>query len=258
MSRKRRQQLAAARPIPTADRFLNRNGAFAFAAFFLFALWAFWPSYFSRLSSQPDFRLHTHGIAMTSWCVLLIAQAWLIRTRQKSFHRTLGKLSYVLVPFVVIATLNLVHSRVRGMTSPSPLGLFQLALMVNAVPVFVTLYALAMYYRRAPAIHARYMLCTVFPLFTPVTDRLIFSNFPSIAMMVPTLDGAPLVPVAGFLLADAILLGLVLWDGFSNQNWRVFPLALVLLVAYHASVLSFYRFEAWASFARWFAGLPLS
>jgi hypothetical protein len=33
---------------------------------------------------------------------------------------------------------------------------------------------------------------------------------------------------------------------------------LVLLAAYHASVLSFYRFEAWASFARWFAALPLS
>jgi hypothetical protein len=187
MSRKRRpqQRLEAVRSIPSVDRFLNRNGAVAFAVFFTFVLWAFWPSYFSRLTSQPDFRLHTHGIAMTLWCVLLIAQAWLIRTRQKPLHRTPGKLSYVLVPFVALATLNLVHSRVRGMTSPSPLGLFQLALMVNAVPVFVALYLLAMYHRRTPAIHARYMLCTVFPLFTPVTDRLIFRNFPSIVVALP-------------------------------------------------------------------------
>jgi hypothetical protein len=228
-----------------------------FAAFMLAALVAFWPSYFSRLSAQPTFHPHAHGIAMTLWCGLLIAQASLIRTGHRLLHRQLGALSYVLVPFIALATVNFVHFRMQGSRLGS-VDLYLLALMLNAVAAFVLIYALAIYRRAEPAVHARYMLCTIFPLFTPVTDRLIGRHLPAIVPLVPRIDGSPVVPVAGFLLADAILAALVIWDRRGGRRTTAFPVALGILLAYQVSVLTFHRLPAWRAFCEWFLGLGLS
>jgi hypothetical protein len=102
------------------------------------------------------------------------------------------------------------------------------------------------------------MLCTVFPLFTPVTDRLIGAHFRPLLAWVPRIDGVAVAPVIGFALADALLLALTLWDWRAKRQIAVFPIALGLLVAYHVSVLTLHRMPAWRSFAEWFAALPLS
>jgi uncharacterized membrane protein len=241
------------------DKVLHQQAVWWFAAFFLFALWAFWPSYFSHPLTQPEIRLHTHGIAMTLWCVMLISQAYLIRKGLKQTHRLVGKASYALVPFIAIATANLVHFRMKGQAGNfSNLSLYFIALMLNAVVAFVALYGLAMYHRRRPPLHARFMVCTAFPLFTPVTDRLIFNHFPSLVKLAPVLDGSPMVQVLGFLLTDALLLALTLWDWRANRRKDVFPIALGVLVLYHISVLAFYRMDWWRAFSEWFVGLPLS
>jgi hypothetical protein len=114
-----------------------------------------------------------------------------------------------------------------------------------------------MWYRREPAIHARFMIATLFPLFTPVTDRLIGRYLPAIVPLVPRIGGSPVVPTAGFLLADVMLIALSVWDWRTNKR-RVFPIALGVLVLYHASVMTFYQFDFWRSFAAWFLTLPLS
>jgi hypothetical protein len=240
------------------DRAFHRHAFIWFTAFFVFALWAFWPSYYSRLSEQSDFRFHTHGIVMTLWCVMLIAQAYLIRTNQRALHRTIGYASYVLAPLVVIATINLIHFRMKGGGTLPDIGLFQFALMVNAAVTFLLLYILAMVFRRDPARHARYMVCTVFPLFTPVTDRLIYAHGPSLTSLVPTLSGVPLVQILGFALADALLVSLVVWDWRAKRRVNAFAIALGVVATHHVSVLTLYRFEFWRTFADWFRGLPLS
>jgi hypothetical protein len=247
------------RSVVLPDRVLHQQSIWWFGCFFLFAIWAFWPSYFSRPLTQPEVRLHTHGIAMTLWCVMLIAQAYLIRKGLKQTHRLVGKASYVLVPFIVIATINLVHFRMQGSLGQfSNVSLYFFALMLNAVVMFAVLYGLAMYHRRRPPLHARYMVCTAFPLFTPVTDRLIFNYFPSLVRFAPVLDGVPMTPVLGFLLGDALLLVLAIWDWRANRRKDVFPIALGLMVLYHVSVLTLYRTSAWKAFGEWFVKLPLS
>jgi hypothetical protein len=243
---------------PSPDRALHRHAVVWFAAFFVFALWAFWPSYFSHISDQPEPRFHTHGIAMTLWCVMLVAQACLIRTNQRRLHRTIGYASYVLAPLVVAATINLIHFRMKGGGTLQDIGLFQLALMVNAAATFLLLYSLAMVFRHDPARHARYMVCTVFPLFTPVTDRLIYTHWPSLTSLVPTLTGVPLVQIYGFALAALLLITLIAFDWRAKRQPHAFVIALGIIATYHASVLTFYRFEFWHSFADWFRGLPLS
>lgn len=240
------------------DRALYRNGALAFAIFLAFALLAFWPSYFSRLFLQPSYHVHAHGIAMTLWCVMLVAQALLIRKADRDLHKRIGKLGYALVPLVAATTIHLAHFRLQAAPAVTAPVMLSTALMVNGTVVFVVFYLLAMLNRHTPAVHARFMLCTVFPLFTPVTDRLIFAHAPAVLAYVPRLNGSPVAPAAGFALADLILIGLSLWDWRSNRRLGVFPVALGILVLYHWSVLLWHRYGFWEDFTAWFLGLPLS
>jgi hypothetical protein len=237
---------------------LHEQSLWLFALFALGMLVAFWPSYFSRLGRQPSYHVHAHGLAMTAWVGLLVSQAWLMRTGKRAAHRSLGKLSYVIAPLVVIATVHFAHFRVQVVPVLDPVSLYFLTLVLNALVAFAILYGLAIHYRRQPARHARYMIGTLFPLFTPVTDRLIGRYLPSLVPMVPRIDGAPIVPVAGFVLADVLLIALSIWDWRANRRADVFPVVLGIVVLYHVSVMSFYRLPFWVAFGNWFVGLPIS
>lgn len=239
---------------------LIRNSVTGFAVFFGFMVLAFWPSYFSRLLAQQSYHAHAHGIAMVLWCILLIAQAWLIRTGQRKLHRAVGKLSFALVPIIVLTTVNFIHFRLSDIPVPQlpSAAFYVLALILNALVAFVILYALAIHHRDNAPLHARYMASTIFPLFTPVTDRLIGAHWPSLVPLVPRIDGAPVLPVVGFILADAILILLVILDWRSKRRLNAFPIALAVLLAYHASVLTLHDIAAWRSFCSWFMNLPLS
>jgi hypothetical protein len=265
-NRKRRQRHAGTPPVgaavrvatPNPNRLLNQRSVWLFGAFAIAMLIAFWPTYFSRLDQQPSYHPHAHGLAMTAWCVLLVSQAWLMRTGRRDLHRGIGAASYVIVPLMVVTTVNFVHFRLRGAPVLDAVALYFLALVVNALVAFLVLYGLAIYHRRRPAQHARFMVCSVFPLFTPVTDRLFGRYLPEIVPLVPRIDGSPVLPVAGFLLADFLLVALAVWDWRTHRRRDVFPAALGVLLLYHVSVLTFHRFPAWQSFAAWFVTLPLS
>jgi uncharacterized membrane protein YozB (DUF420 family) len=261
MSKPSRRAGKAVRPAPVARAaggaaLLYRGSAWFFAAFACAVLVAFWPTYYSRLDAQPTYHPHAHGLAMTMWCVMLVTQVWLIRSGRRAWHRQLGSVSFVLVPIIGMTTINFLHFRVRG--APLDAGVLgMMALVLNALAAFVILFVLAIIYRRQPATHARFMICTIFPLFTPVTDRLIARHLPSFISYIPLVDGSPLLPLAGFALADAILIGLSVWDWRANRR-LIFPIALAILVAYHYSVVTFAGFGFWRTMAESFASMQLS
>ncbi len=234
------------------ERFLFRNIAFYFAGFLLLAVLAFWPNYFGRLFSRMEIHFHAHGISMTLWCVMLIAQATLIRYGKNKFHRAIGKVSYVLVPVIIISTLSLLHHQLKDAPIFGARQYYFMALVLNALLVFGVFYGLAIGYKHKPAVHARFMLCTIFPLFTPVTDRLIAFHLKPLIGMVPVVAGGPMLPVIGFVLADLMLIGLSLWDWRTHKRFDVFPVALLVLLAYHISVFTFFRVGFWQSFGNWF------
>lgn len=237
------------------EKSLYQKGYIYFLAFFLFMLWAFWMSYFTRILDQENYRMHLHGIALILWCLMLVIQPYLIRAKKVAIHRQLGKFSYVLVPFMVFTTVDLFKFRLLGKDPLSVNDIFGFALVLNALVVFLILYGLAIYHRDNGRIHARYMLCTAFPMFTPITDRIIFLYFPSVLDYLPKVDGFPNVVIIGFAMADILLLVLCIWDWRSHKRWNVFPFALLLLVAYHFSVLNFYEYPFWIRFCNWFAAL---
>ena len=236
---------------------LYHFGARLFATFAIAMLIAFWPSYFSQLASQPSSHHHAHGLAMTLWLVLLIAQASLVRTGRRALHRQLGLLSYVMVPVIVVVTLRFVHYTLQEVPQVGSYWLFFLALVVVTLVMFVALFGLAMVNRAQPAVHARYMVATLFPLFPPVTDRLIARFMPSIIASMPRIDRSPIVQVVGFGIADAILIGLAIWDWQANKR-TVFTVALAVVIIGQLATLNLHRFAFWQAFAPWFVSLPLT
>jgi hypothetical membrane protein len=240
------------------DLFLYTRSVFAFILFFGLALWAFWTSYYGKLHEDMAWSMRFHGMAMTAWCLMLILQPLLIRLQKNKLHRLTGKLSYIIAPLIVITGAHLAQITVRDMEAGTALYYFWIALMFISLLAFAILYGLAMWNRKKPLIHARYMVCTIFPLFTPITDRLIYKYFPELISLVPMLEDMPLVQLIGFALADILLITLLIWDWMAHKRLNVFPVVLLVMGIFQLSVLTFYKFSLWKQIGNWIMSLPLS
>ena len=232
---------------------LHRNSYLVFASFLICALWAFWPGYFSAPLQVTLFRLQVHAITGTLWCVMLVTQAFLIRTNYRDVHRLVGSVSYVLAPLFVISTVVTFHNSTQG-DGRTVEGLHFLALVMGEVVLFSLAYGLAMYHRASPAIHARYMVLTPLPLIGPVFNRLIgrYAGEYLAAAGVPT---AQWITVPATL---AIVAALGVWDWKSNQKLNVFPLMFIAFLVFLGGTYIIYRFPMWARFVDAFLELPIS
>lgn len=237
------------------EKTLNQNSYFYFIGFFILVITGFWVTYITRIFEQPNYRMHLHGAALTLWCLMLISQAYLIRTKHNALHRRVGKFSYLLVPLMFFTTLDLLHYKLGNVQQMQTMDYFFVALVINALIAFLIFYGLAIFHRKKSGLHARYMVSTVFPFVTPATDRIIAIHFPSLKPYLYAIEGHPIRPVVGFMLVDIIIVALIIWDWRSHKRLNVFPFVLFILLFYHYSVLNFYRFEFWRSFSEWFAGL---
>jgi len=232
------------------DRSINNRSYLYFLLFFFLMVIAFWKTYFTKIFDQENYRMHLHGAALVLWCTMLIVQPYLIRTRKTAWHRLVGKFSYLLVPVLVLTTYDLLRYRMH--TLPS-IEYASVALVINALIAYLIFYGLAINYRKNSALHSRFMVCTVFPFITPVTDRIIHIYFPSLTKFFPTLVGYPNVPLFGFALADITLIALSIWDWKAHKR-LVFPLALLVLLIYHYSFNFFYQYKFWQLFSDWLMG----
>lgn len=223
--------------------------------FFGFAVFGFWRSYYSLPEKPISFYEHFHGISMTIWCLTLIGQAFLIRYKKFQIHHLVGKASFVFFPILIISTFLLIHASLGASGSLRTTVLYQMALMVNATIALVIIYGLGMYFRKDRLTHARYMICTIFPMFTPITDRIIYNFIRPLVPLAPKIEGISIVPFYGFLLANLIVLGLAIWDWKAHKRKDVFLIVLGILLLYHISVFTFYRFKFWESFTAWFLGV---
>lgn len=228
-----------------------QKGFFYFLAFFLLMLAGFWLTYFTRILDQDNYRMHVHGITLILWCMLIVGQAYFIRIKSYRVHRQVGKLSYILVPLIAFTTVDLYKYRLNELSSLSARDYLFTASVLIALLTFLIFYGLAIFYKDKPAIHARYMICTIFPMFTAVIDRIIDSYFPFLLPYFPDVDG-PVIQVGGLTLADILLVLLCIWDWRSHRRINVFPIVLVIHLLYHFAVLNFYRFEFWKAFSNWF------
>ena len=97
-----------------------RNSVYFFALLAAFAVAGFWPTYLSRVTSIPELHVHLPGAVVALWVLLLLRQAFLIRSGRRAVHRFVGKISYVLAPLSVVSTLWLVYLRLREASPDIP------------------------------------------------------------------------------------------------------------------------------------------
>lgn len=241
-------------PSTTLTRAVYRNAVYFFTAILLFALWGFWPTYYSNPLQVSDFYVHFHGVVLTLWCVTLVAQGYLVRSGRKDIHRRVGTAGYVLAPAVVVSTVAAIHN---GVDVGSDRGIFLLTVTLNNVLLFGITAGLAFYHRREPAIHARYMLCTVLPMFAPIFGRIMRQLGVNLDF-IPQVGGSPASQIVSYAGSDAILLALAIWDWKSHRQLRVFPLLFAVYVATHLGLFVIYDQPFWTAFAQWFKSLPLT
>lgn len=234
------------------EKALYQKSYLYFIVFFLLALVGFWFTYFTRILDQENYRMHTHGTTLILWCLMLIVQPYLIRTKRYTLHKKIGWFSYLLVPALLFTTLDLLKYKMAGRPILGTMDYFFIALVLNSLIAFVILYGLAIYFKDKPTVHARYMVATALTMMTPITDRITHIYFPSFVPYLPTIEGNPIAPIVGFVIVDILLLVLCCWDLISHKRWNVFPVVLIILVAYHYSVFNFHALGFWQNFCQWF------
>jgi hypothetical protein len=230
--------------------FPARSGPW-FGALLALAILTFWPTYVGLSPRANSLYTHFHAFVATLWVMLLIAQPMLIRKGNFRLHRKLGKASWVIGPVFMLAVVLLAHHRIVGAEGQAyAIQTYILWLQFSLGGIFALSWALAMAYRKTPALHARFMICTGLTLIDPVVIRgiLFLDPFPGLNYQWIT-----------FPLTDLVLIGLIWLERHATSGRLVFPAMLVLFVLAQIPALFGMTGQGWwQAVSAWFAGLPLT
>jgi hypothetical protein len=213
---------------------------------------AFWPLYLARPFASIDRYTHLHAAAGSLWLAMLIAQPAAIHARRLALHRVLGKLSYPLAAIFCVAGVLLSHHRLVSMDEPTFAAQgFTHYLPFYATNVFVLAYGLGLWFRRTPALHGRFMLCTAIPLIDPVFGRLM-------GFYLPPFANPWVYQMVTFALATVVAALLVFTYRGSETGRRALIAYFVVLVSFELGWFFVSPSSTWLDAVRWFRGLPLT
>jgi hypothetical protein len=176
-------------PLVRTERGFQTGLAIAFLAT---ALIGFAPTYYLRALHQAaplSPLLHVHGLAFTSWLVLLLVQSALVGARRVDLRRRLGMggaaLAAVMVPLGMTTAIEAAR---RGVSTP---GLDPLVFMIfpfGSVVMFAGLIGAALWKRRDRGLHRRLVTLATVVILTPAIARLPFVGLrPVLALVLSTL-----------------------------------------------------------------------
>ena len=190
----------------------------------------------------PGPLVHLHGLVMTSWVLLFVAQVSLVAARRTKAHQRLGVLGAILAALVVlVGVLTAVSAAARG-SSPGPAALEFLVIPLSDMLVFAILIGTALSFRRRMDIHKRLMLLAAVNLLAPAIARIPLHFIET---------GGPLT---FFGLTDACLLACVVFDTVKNRGLHpIFLWGTLSIIASQPLRLMLGSTEAWMRFATWLA-----
>jgi uncharacterized membrane protein SirB2 len=171
-------------------------------------LLGFYKTYFNQIPVFEDninTFIHLHAIIASIWILMLIVQPLLIRNGKNKWHKRVGKMSYIVFPLLI---LSFIPQMIRISNSDMPDFLFS----PLADSILLTLsYSLAIYYRKNPALHMRYM----------IGSALVFLG-PTIGRIGPLLLGMPtsLTQNLLYIIIYLVLAGLILLDYKKGKNFK--------------------------------------
>lgn len=185
----------------------------------------FWIPYISEFPSfEPAITtaVHIHAALLFSFLALLIVQPLAIRYRAFSLHRLLGKITNILMPFILIFSGVMLwkeyHEHIASGASATVAG--QDELLSSAQLLFLGVFywlALSSIRRRNIAAHMRYMICIVLVVLPAGLARTLgyWFNFRQSSSQ-----------TVCFAVIDAALLALILSDRNRNAHPRPYSIAL--------------------------------
>lgn len=192
-----------------------KNISYLFGAILLLVFAGFFRTYFGLF---PHFAglssiAHFHAIIILVWFALLISQPILIRYKKTELHRWLGKLSYAVVPLLLLSIalmMKVAQSKAKN--------LFIFSISLADIIFFVTFYLLAVIYRHKLAYHTRFMVLTVLPFINPALGRF---NLP------------------GPILGLGIIIGLLIFERFNRKIYKPYLIALPIFLTLYAVAITF-------------------
>ena len=141
----------------------------------------FYNTYFVFFPDFEGFKMfhHVHAFLMILWLLVLIVQPILINKRKYKWHRAIGKISYILVPVIVISMLvaykNSFLTKIAEHGVAHSESLNMLFLPLTDVLPFAIFYMLAIINRKNTANHLRYMISTAVVVVSAGLLRLLMT-----------------------------------------------------------------------------------
>lgn len=225
---------------------LQNNVGFFFIGVLIITLIGFYPTYFIHFPDFTGFSWvhHVHGFIATLWICMLIAQAFLVRAKNYSLHRKIGKASYFIMPllllsfFLVARAMYYKNIHINNMNEADALA----SLSRSGLPdIFYmgTLYSLGILFRKKTSWHMRFFTCTGLMILGPGLGRFAFVNFSPQA--------------AGIILAAFIILIPLVWMIIDSIKKRSpMPLLIFIGISFTAVYVGEHGHAVWwQTFAGW-------
>jgi hypothetical protein len=215
---------------------------------------AFWPGYFTRLSSHSAAH-HWHAAGAVLWTVLAIVQSWTVHHDRPALHRKTGLAVFALFPLFLIGGMWVIHVEAATLAgalgSPAAMAdpdTSQIALFGFFDPIanigFAILFWGGLRYRSKVQLHARYMLASLLFVIAPIGFRLLSRYVPAFSSDTPeTAWRFAFAMGGGNVIAFAIALYLY-W--LAPKHGRPFLLAAGIIAAQEITYETLGRLPAWA------------
>ncbi len=151
-----------------------------FLILILFIALGFYYPYFSLF---PQFKsvtttIHIHAISLMLWAFILITQPILIRYKKYKAHKILGRVTYFLVPLVILTFFGVMRQQYyegleRKLSSAQSLNtLFVSLTQALSIIIFYVL-AIIKVHKGNIAAHMRYMICLFLQFIPPTLGRTL-------------------------------------------------------------------------------------
>ena len=192
----------------------------------------FWASYFSVWGAVP-WQFHAHGVAASIWVLMVLVQSWTPHHKQLSLHRTIGKSSLLLFPFLIGGLFAIIDVTAKGFVagnSPTRVmlgGQFLVGLALAAL-AYLVLYYRALKFRRKVWDHSGYMLATPLILFESPLSRVFGTWLPGLTINGPQ-DFDRIIPSILWAMAIELVVIAALWFNY-RERAKPFLVAGVFII----------------------------
>jgi len=162
-----------------------RNVYIYFALLIPAAVLAFAKTFFAGVTFSGNsltVLLRVHTALMVLWLLMLVAQAWFIRTKRFRLHRWVGRSSYVIAPLLILFGLVAVHELLNrtpgGVPIGGPVGARLGVFGFGQMLAFGITWGLAIVYRKQTPLHVRFIISTTFAISPALVLRIFVSRVP--------------------------------------------------------------------------------